>query len=248
MKGKILGFSEAEGTGAISAEDGSRYRFARANWRGERPPATGTAVDFEGADGLAKEVYPVGGAVLAALGNINVDLGDLSGSPQADKVKSMFTGSLATPLAVVVLIACFLPAITSPLQTLSLFGLGDSRAGMGALSRAAAMSGRGEGLGMLETLLVLRFAAPLAATWLIWAAWSNKALRTATLVAGAAAIVAGLLAILMRSAVIDAVPDFIALEMSASVRIGMGVWLLLLAGGALLAAGFDIIRNPLAKV
>lgn len=247
MKGKILGFSEAEGTGAISAEDGSRYRFARAEWRGERPPTTGTVVDFEGADGQAQEIYPVSGAVLAALGNINVDLGEISGSPQADKVKSMFTGSLAAPLAVVVLIACFLPAITSPFDSLSLFGLGDSRTGMGALSRAAAMSGRGGGLGTLETLLVLRFGAPLAALWLIWASWSGKALRTATLVAGAAAIVAGLLPILMRSAAIDAVPDFMTRQMSASVGIGMGVWLLLLAGAALLAAGFGIIRNPLAK-
>ena len=56
MKGKILGYSEADGSGAISAEDGSRHRFTRADWRGDKPPATGMVVDFESEGGAVRRV------------------------------------------------------------------------------------------------------------------------------------------------------------------------------------------------
>src|SRR3546814_10463030 len=95
MKGKILGYSEADGSGAISADDGSRHRFTRADWRGDKPPATGMVVDFESSEGAAKEIYPVGGAALAALGNINVDLSGLSGSAGGARATELFTKSLA---------------------------------------------------------------------------------------------------------------------------------------------------------
>ena len=35
--------------------------------------------------------------------------------------------------------------------------------------------------------------------------------------------------------------------MASQIHIGLGVWLLLLAGAGLIAAGFGLIRNPLAK-
>lgn len=246
MKGKILGFNEAEGTGAISAEDGTRYRFTRADWRGERSPTTGAGVDFEGADGGATEIYPLAGSVRSALSNINVDLDGISATPGGEKVKQLFTASLAVPLALVVLLACFLPMISSPIDSFNLFGLGDSRTGIGAVSRAASMTAGG-GLGMMKTLLVLRYAAPLTALWLIWAAWSAKGVRIATLIAGASAIVAGLLPIGLRSAVIDAMPDFVADQMADTIGLGFGIWLIIAAGIALIATGLGLLRNPLAK-
>ena len=60
MKGRILG---ADGkSGAITGEDGKRYKFESSQWRAERVPIGGEDVDFEvGSDGAALDVYPIRG-------------------------------------------------------------------------------------------------------------------------------------------------------------------------------------------
>ncbi len=83
MKGKILGFNEVDGVGAISADDGTRFRFVRDDWRGEKPPVAGAVVDFEAADGTARDIYPVRGSAASLP---NVDLGALAASPGAGRV------------------------------------------------------------------------------------------------------------------------------------------------------------------
>ena len=57
MKGRILDFSVQENTGVVSGEDGKRYHFGGADWRGDRPPARGVTVDFDAEDNSAKDVY-----------------------------------------------------------------------------------------------------------------------------------------------------------------------------------------------
>jgi hypothetical protein len=248
MKGKILGFSEAEGTGAIAAEDGTRHKFTRADWRGDKTPATGMTVDFESEGGAAKEIYPVGGAALAALGNINVDLSGLSVSPEGAKLAALFTRSLAVPLALVVLLACFMNVLTSPAQSATLFGLGQTLDQLSMVSAAGRMMGAdSSGLGTMQTLMFLRFAAPLAALWLIWAAWAGKPEKLPMMAAGAAAILAALLVAGLKMAIVSMAPDFMREQISSGISLGLGVWMLLLAGGALIAAGLGMIRNPLAK-
>ena len=65
MRGTILGFDAAAGQGAISGEDGRRYRFAADEWRGGLAvPGPGGIVDFEhDAGGGATGVYPLPAAV-----------------------------------------------------------------------------------------------------------------------------------------------------------------------------------------
>ena len=46
MKGDVLDFSIQTGSGLISAEDGKRYSFAGAEWKGAKPPVFGMKVDF----------------------------------------------------------------------------------------------------------------------------------------------------------------------------------------------------------
>ena len=47
MRGTIIGFDPADNTGAISAQDGSRYDFATTDWHDPRVrPARGDLVDF----------------------------------------------------------------------------------------------------------------------------------------------------------------------------------------------------------
>lgn len=242
MKGKILGYNETDGTGAISADDGTRFRFVRDDWRGDKPPAAGAVVDFEAADGAARDIYPVRGSAAASLPN--VDLGALAASPGAGRVRALFTESLATPLAVAVLLACFMAALTTPLVSFSLFGLGSlpgvSGPGMAAEARAS-------GLSTVQSLLALRYAAPVAALWVIWAAWMGKELRLPMLVAGGSAILAAVLVFMLKQAAVATAGEYAGIAVSAMIGIGIGTWLLLLAGGGLIAAGLGIIRNPLAK-
>lgn len=55
MKGKILGFDLAKGTGAISGEDGARYSFETTELHGQAKE--GSVVDFEVDGSTAKSIY-----------------------------------------------------------------------------------------------------------------------------------------------------------------------------------------------
>ena len=57
MKGTILDFSVQSNSGTISGEDGERYNFDGADWKGDSPPSRGMSVDFSADGDQAKEVY-----------------------------------------------------------------------------------------------------------------------------------------------------------------------------------------------
>lgn len=248
MKGKVLGFSETDGTGAIAADDGTRHRFSRDDWRGERSPTAGMTVDFESEGGAAKDIYPMAGAAMAALSGINVDLGGLSSSADGAKIGALFTRSLAVPLALVVLVACFMPGMSTPMQTVSVLGIDAVAAQLNMVAQAqAAFGGEPTGSGGGETLLILRYLAPVAALWLIWAAWAGKSERLPMLATGAAAILAALVVVGLKSAIVGMAPAMARDALAATISLGMGVWLLFLAGGALIAAAMGKLRNPLSK-
>ncbi len=61
MKGSVLGFNEADGTGVISGEDGNRYSFSMEEVKDDTEISTGSKVDFDVDDGFAKEIYGVVG-------------------------------------------------------------------------------------------------------------------------------------------------------------------------------------------
>lgn len=59
MQGQILDYSVQTNSGYVAGDDGNRYLFGGADWRGDRPPANGLRVDFTVEGELAKEVYVV---------------------------------------------------------------------------------------------------------------------------------------------------------------------------------------------
>ena len=63
MKGKILGFDAASGTGAISGEGGQRYNFTAADFKSPAPAKTGDNVDFEADGATAKNIYMTAAAM-----------------------------------------------------------------------------------------------------------------------------------------------------------------------------------------
>jgi TM2 domain-containing membrane protein YozV len=60
MRGRVLGFDGATGAGAIAGDDGTRYNFAAAEWKGgQAQPAAGAEVDFDIDNGVAASIYPL---------------------------------------------------------------------------------------------------------------------------------------------------------------------------------------------
>jgi len=57
MKGQVLDFSVQSNSGVISGSDGSRYTFSGADWKGDRAPVRGMAVDFEVDGSHATSIY-----------------------------------------------------------------------------------------------------------------------------------------------------------------------------------------------
>lgn len=119
MKGKVLGFDATSGAGAINGETGERFTFVAAQWRSDKPIAAGAAVDFAPLAGVATEIYPVVGGMAGG-----PDLSEIASSPAVQKVRTLGLTTLAFPLAILLLIATLLPALSSPMQSVSLWGLG----------------------------------------------------------------------------------------------------------------------------
>lgn len=77
MKGKVLGFDTATGTGAISGDDGQRYTFTAADFKSPPPAKPNDAVDFEAEGGAARNIY-----VTAA----SVDIAAMASNPTVAKI------------------------------------------------------------------------------------------------------------------------------------------------------------------
>jgi TM2 domain-containing membrane protein YozV len=63
MKGQILDFSVQKNEGIITAQDGSRYTFNGAEWKGDIQPNRGMLVDFDAQGTNATGVYRALGQV-----------------------------------------------------------------------------------------------------------------------------------------------------------------------------------------
>lgn len=111
MQGQILGISGSEG--AIKGEDGKRYSFARDEWKGEREPRAGEAVDFvEASEGVAAAIYPLKRAAGADLGAVlqggGESLSRLASSEGASKAIDRIKAAPAIAIAAAILIVSIL--------------------------------------------------------------------------------------------------------------------------------------------
>ena len=149
MKGKILGFDAAGGTGAISGEDGQRYSFAAADFKSPVPAKPGDNVDFAVDGSNAKEIYVTAGAMP------NVDLAALTSNATVANI-------LAKPYVIWAAVII----------------LGSLIAGyFGALGMLNSMSGPfGSGLGLAALIAALLFFVPIVAGVLIFFEFTNNKL------------------------------------------------------------------------
>lgn len=221
MKGRILGFSSEAGNGVISGEDGKRYSFETAEWKSGQPVRTGAQVDFEPNGSTAAGIYPETGT--------GIDLSALRGSAGAERARQVLTGSLAVPLAIMLLIACVLPALSMPQKSVSLLDLPSIADILGAN-------------GNLALVLLPRFLAPVMALALLWRAWSAQAGKMITLGTGGAAILAFLLIELAKTSFTQG-SEF-GQMLGTVISTGLGTWLILLCGIGLILAGLGVLGNP----
>ena len=149
MKGKILGFDAAGGTGAISGEDGQRYTFTAADFKSPAPAKAGDNVDFAAEGSSAREIYVTAGAMP------NVDLAALTSNATVANI-------LAKPYVIWAAVII----------------LGSLIAGyFGALEAFGRMSGPfGSGLGISAIFIALLFAIPVVAGVLIFFEFTNHKL------------------------------------------------------------------------
>ena len=90
MKGSILDFSIQTNTGVISGDDGQRYNFAAAEWRGQRSPNRGDRVDFDlDAEGQAVQIYTALGNTTSPVQAINEQLDKISNQDQHEEQFNM---------------------------------------------------------------------------------------------------------------------------------------------------------------
>lgn len=165
MKGKVLGFDAASGTGAITGEDGKRYSFATADIKGGSSALKpNDSVDFEAEGSAAKDIWPVvaGGF---AMPKFNTPGGDSSASPSAaggDIVQMV----LARPIVIWAALVILGALIAGYLNAFSMMQFGG-----------------------MAFLFILLFLLPVAAGGLIYVELTNHALKNqARLATGAAAI------------------------------------------------------------
>lgn len=59
MRGEVLHYDESQGFGFITAQDGSRYTFAREDLRRDTVMSKGTVVEFQPSGGQARDVFAI---------------------------------------------------------------------------------------------------------------------------------------------------------------------------------------------
>lgn len=170
MNGTVLDYDAREG-GVLRGADGRRYAFAAAEWKSGTSPAAGIAVDFEPDGERARALY-------ALPTSYPPGAGDVPGA--------FFAGRPGLPLAVLILLACFLPFLS----------LGPFSANLFNIVGVASTAGRYAPYMNMETGLWLfhgLYVVPLLALILILQEWRGRAaawLRIGTGLVGLVAPVA----------------------------------------------------------
>ncbi len=155
MNGTILDH-DAQGGGVLRGADGRRYAFAAAEWKSATPPAPGTAVDFEPDGESARGLYAL-------------PVPDAAATPAAVADPGAFLAARpGLPIAILLLLACFLPFLTFGPLSANLFNVVEVGSTADRLAPYVTME---TGLWLFRGLYVV----PLLALVLIFQEWRGRA-------------------------------------------------------------------------
>lgn len=156
MKGKVLGFDAAAGTGAITGDDGKRYKFTAPDNKSAAPLKANDSVDFEVDGESAKDIYAVAGAA-------SVDLSAMAANPTVANILAKPNVIWAAIVILGALVANYIGAVQAAGQ------MSELAAAMNQLGAAFGVGG-GDGAGMQlgAYVLYLLLAIPIMAGVLIF--------------------------------------------------------------------------------
>lgn len=83
MKGKVLVFDAAAGTGIVNGEDGKRYAFTAADNKSPNPPKANDEVDFVADGANAKDIFVVTAAAAPAA---SIDMSKIAADPNVKNI------------------------------------------------------------------------------------------------------------------------------------------------------------------
>ncbi|MEO0642711.1 MAG: hypothetical protein AAFY47_04735 [Pseudomonadota bacterium] len=246
MKGQILGFDGAKG--AITGEDGNRYSFELAEWKGEKAPQPRDSVDFVAADGVATEIYKTAGSFAApSLEGVGDTLSGVSASISgvAEKV-DLNSGKLeylrTRPKLILIGLAIFafffLNLVVFVRDGYSAFTL------PGNLDDAAALVGlfgRGGDFSITSSAAMLLWAIPLAGGFAVFREVTGKKSRMAELITAGACLFSFIVYAMVIAAFENLNTGY--QNFADAIKLGFGGYIFILCGVGLILTSFGIVKT-----
>jgi hypothetical protein len=225
MRGTILGF---DGTsGAINGEDGVRYAFSAADWKGPQPAKARDSVDFVASGTTATDVYPVKASILSGAGGTGggIDLGGQDAKTFIAERPQIILEALA------IIVSLLIPMVSagfiawSAVSYPSMLGMADSF-GVG-----------GAGLTLMHILSFAIWLIPVGGAYALFLEFTKARNAKVELIVGALCLGAIVLHFLV-CAMSNGVGSFFS-------TLGFGAYLLILIGiGLIMTATGRLSRVP----
>ncbi|MGB3470358.1 MAG: hypothetical protein WBA51_06020 [Erythrobacter sp.] len=241
MKGQVLAFDGT--TGAITGDDGLRYSFELAEWKGEKPPQALDQADFVAKDASALEVYKGGGGipkpsldtVNSAIAGIGANLLDnTSGSPE-------IPARIAERPQVIFCVIAFLSVFF--LNFLVILGSGTSAFDLSELldqlGATASLLGRNGRLQVASTIAMALWLIPVAAGFTVFRELTGKRSRKAKLATAALC----LFSIIVYASALAAMVETTRYDSSDALSLGFVGYLFVMWGIGLALTGIGLLKH-----
>ncbi|MEM1194598.1 MAG: hypothetical protein AAGH57_00715 [Pseudomonadota bacterium] len=239
MKGQILGF---DGTrGAITGEDGNRYSFELAEWKGDKSPEARDNVDFVAKDGAATEIYKTSGSFSApSLEGVGASISGVAEKVDFDPGKLEYIRTRPKLILIGLAIFAFF------FLNLVVFGRASSTAFRlpGALDDTAALFGiigRGDDFSASSSAAMLLWAIPLAGGFAIFREVTGKRSRLAEFITAGACLFSFVVYAMIIASLENLNTGY--RNFTNVVSLGFGGYLFILCGMGLLLTSFGIIKT-----
>lgn len=221
MKGKVLGYDAATGSGVINGDDGNRYKFSISDNKSPAPPKPGDEVDYVADAGTAKEIFVIAAAPPPPPPpGASIDMGNIANDPTVKNILAKPNVIWAGIIILGSLMGGYLQAIGALGQMGGFYGLGIA--------------------GLIHALL---FAIPVLAGVLIFFELTNNKLTQVFRLVAAGAAIGGPILIPFLAGLMS--PGYALIyQIASAVGVGIVGMMVTIAGGALiLLTHFGVIKK-----
>lgn len=246
MKGQILGFDGAKG--AITGEDGNRYSFEVAEWKGDKIPQARDNVDFVVKDGAATEIYKTGGSfsppslegVGASLGEVGASLSGVAEKVDfnSGKLEYIRTRPKLILIGLAIFAFFFLNLVVFVNDGYSAFSLPSNLDDAAAL---VGLFGRGGDFSVTSSAAMVLWAIPIAGGFAVFREVTGKRSRLAELITAGACLFSFVVYAMVIASFENLNTGY--QNFANAIKLGFGGYLFILCGAGLLLTSFGIIKT-----